>query len=285
MDLGAGRRGVDMGPSAIRYARLEGQLEELGVDVTDLGDVDVPAVETLSLDAAGPSYLAAIRNSCVEIAARLARLDADVFPIVLGGDHSVAMGTVPGAARGRVTGVIWVDAHADLNTPATTPSGNVHGMPLAQLLGDAAGSFTGFPGSDHPVLEEHVAIIGLRSVDPAERARLAGSGVLAMTMKDIDRQGISAVAAKVIERLEGLDRVHVSFDADALDPRFAPGVGTPVAGGLTYREAHLLMELLSDAGIVTSLELVEVNPILDVANETARLMVELAASLLGRRII
>jgi arginase len=242
-------------------------------------------VATLSPAGAGPSYLAAIRDSCIEIATRLSGLDEEIFPIVLGGDHSVAMGTVPGAARGGVTGLVWVDAHADMNTPATTPSGNVHGMPLAQLLGDAADSFPGFPGSGRPVREEHVAIIGLRSVDAAERARLGNSRVLALTMKDIDRQGISAVAAKVIERLGGLGRVHVSFDADALDPRFAPGVGTPVPGGLTYREAHLLMELLSDAGIVTSLELVEVNPILDVANETARLMVELAASLLGRRII
>lgn len=285
MDLGAGRRGVDMGPSAIRYAKLEAQLEALGLEVVDLGDVDVPGVETLPARQAGPSYLSAIRDSCLETAGRLAALDPEIFPIVLGGDHSIAMGAVPGAARGGRTGLIWVDAHADMNTPATTTSGNVHGMPLAQLLGDAADWFTDFPSSDLPVREEQVAIIGLRSVDLAERDRLRDSRILTLTMKDVDRQGISGIAARVIERFEGLERVHVSFDADVLDPRVAPGVGTPVAGGLTYREAHLLMELLSDSGLITSLELVEVNPILDVANGTAALMVELAASLLGKRII
>jgi len=274
-----------MGPSAIRYARLESQLEALGLEVIDLGDVGVPGVETLPASQAGPSYLSAIRDSCLEIAVRLAELEREVFPIVLGGDHSIAMGAVPGAARGERTGLIWVDAHADMNTPVTTTSGNVHGMPLAQLLGDAANWFTDFPASGRPLREDQIAIIGLRSVDPAERERLRDSGILTLTMKDVDRQGISRAATRVIERLEGLDRVHVSFDADVLDPRVAPGVGTPVVGGLTYREAHLLMELLSDAGLVTSLELVEVNPILDVANETATLMVGLAASLLGKRII
>jgi len=288
MDLGAGRRGVDVGPSAIRYARLHEELSALGYEVEDVGDVEVPVVETLKTNGGEPGglhYLEAIRDACGELAARLADLDEDRFPIVLGGDHSISIGSVSGLARRGRTGLIWVDAHADFNTPETSPSGNIHGMPLAALVGLGDGRLTGIGGPGPKVRPQDVVLVGVRSVDPGERELLREAGVVVYTMKEIDRMGVPTVAANVISQMQGLERVHLSFDADVLDPEVAPGVGTPVPGGLSYREAHLLMELLADAGIVTSLDLVEVNPILDERNRTARIVVELAASLLGKKIL
>ncbi|MBI4916724.1 MAG: arginase [Acidobacteria bacterium] len=289
MDLGQGRRGVDMGPSALRCTAFEQAFAEFGVEVQDLGNVPVPVAESLhggDLAAAGGMvFLEAIRSACAETIATLQRLPADVFPIVLGGDHSVAMGSVPGVSRGERIGVIWIDAHTDFNSPESSPSGNIHGMPLAALCGrgDPRLVDLGWPGAK--VRPEDVVIIGVRSVDAGEREQLRRLGVTVHTMKEVDRLGIPRLAEDAVARLKRLSRVHVSLDADVLDPEIAPGVGTPVQGGLTYREAHLLMELLADAGIVTSLDLVEVNPILDRENRTAAMMVELAASLLGKSIL
>ena len=289
MDLGQGRRGVDMGPSALRCTAFEQAFAEFGVEVQDLGDVPVPVAESLHggdpAAVGGMIYLEAIRSACAETIATLQRLPADVFPIVLGGDHSVAMGSIPGVSRGERIGVIWIDAHTDFNSPESSPSGNIHGMPLAALcgLGDPRLVDLGWPGAK--VRPEDVVIIGVRSVDAGEREQLRRLGVTVHTMKEVDRLGIPRLAEDAVARLKRLSRVHVSLDADVLDPEIAPGVGTPVQGGLTYREAHLLMELLADAGIVTSLDLVEVNPILDRENRTAAMMVELAASLLGKSIL
>lgn len=289
MDLGQGRRGVDMGPSALRYTRFEESLAALGYRVEDLGDVDVPVPESLPGGAApgrsGMVYLEAIRQVCEETARRLAEAPADAFPIVLGGDHTVSMGSVTGVSRRRRIGVIWIDAHTDFNTAETSPSGNIHGMPLATLcgFGDRRLIDIGWPGAK--VRPEDVVVIGVRSVDVGERELLRRLGVTVYTMKEVDRLGLPRIAEETVARLTPLPAVHVSLDADVLDPEIGPGVGTPIPGGLTYREAHLLMELLSDAGIATSLDLVEVNPILDRSNRTAEMMVELAASLLGKRIL
>ncbi len=285
MDLGAGRRGVDMGPSALRLARLARSLTELGHRVVDLGNVEVPVPEAVP----NPNtlhYVDAIASTCTATYERLRTLDGDdAFVISLGGDHSVSMGTIPGAAAGRRTGVLWIDAHADLNTPDTSPSGNIHGMPLAHLLGRGDPRLTGVWGGGAALRPEDLVFVGLRSIDEGERVYIRDRGITAYTMKEIDQRGIARVAAEAIERLAHVDRLHISFDADALDPDLAPGVGTPVPGGLSYREAHLLMELLADSGRTTSLDLVEVNPILDSQNRSAAIMVEMAASLLGKKIL
>ena len=313
MDLGAGRRGVDMGPSAIRLAQLAQQLTALGHEVTDLGNVAVPVAESLILETSNPArYLEPIRAVCEEIAARIAALPADVLPIAIGGDHAVAMGTVAGAARrgssrarieggssrARVEegssragakleriGLVWIDAHTDFNTPESSPSGNVHGMPVASLVGLGDQRLIDIGGAGAKVRPEDIVMIGIRSVDLGERELLRGQGAHVYTMKDIDTLGMAVVATKALEDLAEVTRLHVSFDADSLDPSIAPGVGTPVQGGLTYREAHLLMELLADSGKVGSLDIVEVNPVLDRENMTARVVVEMACSLLGKRIV
>ncbi len=284
MDLGAGRRGVDMGPSALRLARLAPTLGELGHRVTDLGNIDAPVPETVP-NPNGLHYPDAIAATCRATYERLLNVDGDDFVIGLGGDHSISMGTVPGVMAGRRTGVVWIDAHADLNTPDTSPSGNVHGMPLAHMLGLGDPRLTGIWGGGAALHPEDIVLVGLRSIDPAERQLIGELGVATFTMKDIDARGMARVAAEAVERLAHVARLHVSFDADALDPDLAPGVGTPVPGGLSYREAHLLMELLSDSGRTTSLDLVEVNPILDVKNRSAAIMVGMAASLLGKKIL
>jgi len=287
MDLGQDRRGVDMGPSAIRYARLEASLADLGYQVTDLGNAEVPIPETVE-KVEEVRHLGEIRSVCARVAERAeAVVSEGLFPIFLGGDHSIAIGTVAGvaAASGGRTGVIWVDAHADFNLPETSPSGNIHGMPLAALTGHGHPDLVNIGGSGASVRAEDVVIIGLRSVDLKERELLREAGVHAYTMKEIDVHGLAAVVRRALRELSHLDRVHVSFDLDVVDPDAAPGVGTPVRGGLTYREAHLLMELINEANIVTSLDIVEVNPILDTRNGTAELAVELVASLMGRRII
>ena len=280
MDLGANRRGVDMGPSALRYARLLEQLEDLGYTVEDLGDVPVSLARASRRRGRGLAYLEEIRAAALVLKERLAALPEGVFPIVLGGDHSLSMGSVAGAARGRRVGVVWADAHADFNTPETSPSGNVHGMPLAVLS-----------GLGHPRLTEvfravdpkDVVLVGVRSLDPGEKRLLKEAGVRVYTMHEVDRLGVARIAEEVLKHLQGLP-LHVSLDADVLDPTLAPGVGTPVPGGLTYREAHLLMEILAESGRVQSLDLVEVNPILDERNRTAEMLVGLALSLLGKRI-
>ena len=289
MDLGQNRRGVDMGPSAIRYARLNATFEDLGYPVTDLGDVQTPVPETVGEEETGDN-LAAIRGVCEQAAEKATHMISNgLFPVFLGGDHSVSIGTVPGVsgvvagASGR-TGVLWLDAHADFNTPETSPSGNVHGMPLAILTG------LGYPelvniGGGTAVRAGDIAIVGLRSVDREERELLGEAGVNVYTMKDVDAYGVASVVRSALRDLSHLDRLHLSFDLDVLDPEVAPGVGTPVRGGLTYREAHLVMELINEAAVVTSLDVVEINPILDSRNGTAELAVELIGSLMGRQII
>jgi len=285
MDLGQNRRGVDMGPSAIRYARLNEALEDLGYPVTDLGNVETPIPETVE-EREDADNVGAIRDVCEETVERAARMVYDgIFPVFLGGDHSISIGTVSGVAKSAgQTGLLWLDAHADFNTPETSPSGNVHGMPLATLTG------RGYPdlvdlGDGAAVRAEDVAVVGLRSVDREEREFLAETGVNVYTMKDVDAYGIASVVRSALKDLSHLDRVHLSFDLDVVDPEVAPGVGTPVRGGLTYREAHLVMELVNEAAVVTSLDVVEINPILDSRNGTAELAVELVESLMGRQII
>ncbi len=286
MDLGQDRRGVDMGPSAIRYARLQSALEELGYPVIDLGNAATPIPEMVEKKGE-LRHLAAVRSVCEEVAGRAeAMISEGLFPIFLGGDHSISIGTVSGIARssGR-TGVIWLDAHADFNVPETSPSGNIHGMPLSALTGRGHPDLVGIGGEGASVRTEDVVILGLRSVDVKERGLILETGIRVYTMKEIDAYGIARVVRRALEALSHLERVHLSFDLDVVDPDVAPGVGTPVRGGLSYREAHLVMELINEAGIVTSLDVVEVNPILDYSNETAELAVELVASLMGRQII
>ena len=285
MDLGAGRRGVDMGPSALRNARLAASLRALGHCVSDLGDIPVPIPETTDKhEESGVIFLDTILNACSAAGQRLATLPEHVFPIAIGGDHSISMGTVTGAAHGQRTGLIWVDAHTDFNTPASSPSGNIHGMPVAHLVGLGDERLAGLGGGWH-VKPENIVMIGIRSVDRRERDLVREHGVTVYTMKEVDQLGMTRIAEETLERLGGLPRVHVSFDTDVLDPSIAPGVGTPVPGGLTYREAHLLMELFCESGRITSMDIVEVNPILDVHNQTAHLMVGMAESLLGKRIL
>ncbi len=285
MDLGQDRRGVDMGPSAIRYARLKSGLEGLGYAVTHLGNVEPPIPE-LARASEEVRHLTAVRDVCAKVAERAGEMvSRGAFPVFLGGDHSISIGTVSGAAGTGRTGVIWLDAHADYNTHETSPSGNIHGMPLAVLNGRGRRELVDIGGVEPSVRPEDVVILGLRSVDVREQELLHRDGIPAYTMKEIDAYGVARVVRQALKRLSHLDRVHLSFDLDVMDPDVAPGVGTPVRGGLTYREAHLIMELINESGMVTSLDVVEVNPILDVQNGTAELAVELVASLMGRRII
>ena len=288
MDLGAGRRGVDMGPSAIRLAKLADTLRGLGHTIDDLGNIEVAVAESVD-DVSGLPYANVIADACRKTYEQLKTLPNEVFPIVLGGDHSIAMGSVAGVVYrpdGTVrTGLIWIDAHTDINTPKTSPSGNIHGMPVAHLLGDGDSRLLDIWGGDAVLRPEDIVYIGIRSVDDDERKILRELGIRVYTMKDIDKRGLGEIVEQTIMQLHHTKRVHVSFDADVLDPAVAPGVGTPVPGGLSYREAHLLMELLADAKIVTSLDLVEVNPILDIQNKTAQIVVEMTASLLGKRIL
>ncbi|WP_096388922.1 arginase [Halopenitus persicus] len=289
-DYGANRRGVDMGPSAIRYAGLADRLAGAGVDPVDGGDLSVPRAEERDPDQeAPPSGTAKFLRESADVCSRLADDVAESLadgetPLVLGGDHSIGIGTLNGAARGADLGAIWFDAHADLNTPETSPSGNVHGMPLAAALG--YGSFAELDWAHAPRFrEENLVLVGLRSVDPAERERIADRGISAYTMSDIDDRGITAVVEEAIETAtDGVDGLHVSLDLDWLDPTEAPGVGTPVRGGATYREAHAAMERVADVGL-RSMELVEVNPTLDSHNETAELATELAASAFGKTVL
>ncbi|MEF8783612.1 MAG: arginase [Haloarculaceae archaeon] len=292
MDLGADRRGVDMGPSAIRYAGLADQLESIGWSCTDGGDIAVPRPEERDPDASQPArgrakFLGETRDVCRELATAVEGTVADgEFPLVLGGDHSIAVGTAAGLTGDRDVGLVWFDAHGDCNTPETTPSGNVHGMSLAAILGK--GQFADSGWADVGIREENVALVGLRALDAGERENLGESAVSTYTMRDIDERGVAAVVRDAVDvATDGADALHVSLDLDWLDPDEAPGVGTPVRGGVSYREAHAALELLHQrAGDdLVALEVVEVNPILDQHNRTAELAVELAASALGKKIL
>jgi arginase len=292
MDLGSGRRGVDMGPSAIRIAGLDGRLQELGHKVIDEGDLAIKNIEVLKVGDLKARYLAEITRASRALANKVARvMRRGHFPLVLGGDHSIAVGTVSGVARWarpfkKRIGILWVDAHSDINTPSTSPSGNIHGMPLAALLGMPPRELGAIGGRFRKVEPANIALVGIRSVDEGERRHLKRLGVNVYTMPDIDRQGIHAIMKKALANVTaGTDLVHVSFDLDSVDPSLAPGVGTPVKGGLDYREAHLIMESIAAAGVMTSLEVVEVNPILDDRNASAVFAVELIQSAFGKKIL
>lgn len=287
MDLGQRRRGVDMGPSALRYAGLDQRLRALGYNVIDSGNLNVPLPENEPPDNSKARHLESIAGVCRDVYTRtLKTLERDEVSIFLGGDHSISIGTVSAMdAHGGNVGVIWVDAHGDFNTPEITPSGNVHGMALATLLGHGPRELTDIGREGAKLRPADVVILGARDIDLRERVALRESGVLVITMREIDEMGMAAAARQALDRLGGLSKIHVSLDMDSLDPMEAPGVGTPVPGGLSYREAHLLMEIFADSGKVGSLDIVEVNPILDDRNRTARLGVELAASLFGQKIL
>jgi arginase len=287
LDLGAGRRGVDMGPSAIRYAGLELRIEQLGRTYVDLGNVQTAVAEAAPVGDERARYLREILLTCGRVADLVAgAYEAGRLPLVLGGDHSVGIGTLGGLARvAGLGGVLWVDAHGDLNRPETSPSGNVHGMVLAAAMGLGGPTFESAGWPIPSVDPSRVALVGVRSLDEGERELLRELNATVFTMSDVDRLGIEHAIRESLERISGPGFVHVSLDMDALDPDVAPGVGTPVRGGLSYREAHLAMELVAESGLVGSLEVVEVNPILDRENETAKLAVELVASALGARIL
>ncbi|MDY0324021.1 MAG: arginase [Candidatus Carbobacillus sp.] len=290
LDLGAGRRGVDMGPSAIRYAGLSERLQTIGHRVQDLGNLSValsPSMTDRSMFNEQPSmhvkWLKEVREANISLYEKLIETHAgDPFPLVLGGDHSIAIGSLAAHRKHKKRlGVIWFDAHGDVNTPETTPSGNIHGMPLAVALGYGEPSLTAIGGSPY-VYPEDVVLIGIRDLDPGEKVFLRKLGIRVFTMHDIDRYGMRRVMEEALDVVtQHTDGVHLSFDLDALDPLYAPGVGTPVAGGVSYREAHLAMEMMAESGVITSADFVEVNPILDVENKTARAAVRLIGSLLG----
>jgi arginase len=287
LDLGAGRRGVDMGPSAIRYAGLNERIRGLGRGCVDWGNVEVPVAEAASVGDERARYLPEIKAVCERVAVLVERACTEgLMPLVLGGDHSVALGSLGGLAQhSQPGGVLWIDAHADLNRPDTSPTGNVHGMVLAAAMGLAGPEFESDAWLLPAVDPARVALIGLRSLDEGEKELLREQRALAFTMSDIDKLGLEQVMAEALAHVAGPGFVHVSLDLDVVDPEQAPGVGTPVRGGLSYREAHLAMELIAESGLAGSLDVVEVNPILDRGNETGELAVELVASSLGARIL
>ena len=292
VDLGAGRRGVDMGPSAIRIADLEPRLEQLGHKVQDVGDLDVMIPETQKVGAGKLRYKTPILATCEELCrAVTGSLEKGRLPLVLGGDHSIAIGSVSGssnhfAKQGESLGLIWFDAHGDANTPETTPSGNIHGMSLAVLLGLGDPDLVGLGGRSPKVQARNTVLIGIRDLDSGERDTLKKVGVTVYTMRDLDERGMRDVVDEAIRLAsDGTAGVHLSFDLDVVDPEDAPGTGTPVWGGITYREAHLAMELMSDRAQIVAIDLVEVNPVLDTQNMTGILAAELAQSVLGKRIL
>jgi len=293
LDLGGGRRGVDMGPSAFRIAGLGERLATLGYTVADKGDLPAPIPETQELRDERKKYIRDIAKVCQKVyQTSLASLDEGAMPIVLGGDHSLGAGSVAAAAdwarktKGLPIGLLWIDAHGDMNTPATSLSGNVHGMPLAALLGPEPAELSKIGTFSPKVLPEHTVLVGIRNLDEREKVAVRDSHVHVFTMKDIDRHGIASIAEQAVSLAgAGTAGIHVSFDLDACDPMIAPGVGTPVRGGLNYREAHMLMEIVADSGLLTSLDLVEVNPILDTQNTPAQLGTELVLSALGMKIL
>ena len=285
MDFGQLHRGVDMGPAAVRYSKLVPRLRSLGLKVEDRGDINVPVRDTLGIDGVS-SYTNEIAQICKDIYQEGKNaISENRFPLFIGGDHSIAIGTVGGVSHESPIGLLWIDAHGDFNTPETSPSGNIHGMPLSILIGDGDDSLVNIGRVGAKIDPENIVLIGIRDLDEKEKQRLNDSDITVFTMRDIDEQGISAVLNKALMKFVHLKKIHVSLDMDALDSVEVPGVGTPVAGGLTYREAHLLMEILSDTGKLASMDLVELNPILDNKNKTASLAVELIVSALGKSII
>lgn len=288
MDLGQQRRGVDMGPSAIRYAGLQARLEAIGWQVRDGGNIAVPVSEEMpageTVNGCPAYHISAVARVAQDVYARMLEcVQADEYAIFLGGDHSISLGSAAGALhRADEVGVIWVDAHADYNTPQTSPSGNVHGMVVSGLTGVGPEILAVGTRRLRP---EHIVMIGVRDLDREERVALRQSGIRVMTMREVDERGMAEVTRDALKHLSSASALHVSFDMDSLEPAVAPGVGTPVPGGLSYREAHLLLEMLADDGRVRSMDIVEVNPILDTANSTARVAVEMAASLFGQRIL
>ena len=293
LDLGQGRRGVDMGPSAVRVAGLGRKLAALGYNVSDLGNIDVPQAESLADPGpANAKYVTQIAESCEKLARIVAdSLIGNHIPLVLGGDHSIAAGTIAGVAdylrnSNQKPGLLWIDAHADINTPESIPSGNVHGMPLACCVGHGPPELVNLLGFAPKVDAANVALVGIRDVDELERGQLKNTGVRAFTMRDIDERGMRDVMKDALAIVSnGTAGFHLSLDLDFVDPEFAPGVGTPVRGGATYREAHLAMEMICDSARMLSMEVVEVNPVIDQFNRTAELAVELILSALGKKIL
>ncbi len=292
VDLGSGRRGVDMGPSALRIAGLESKLTQLGYKVEDTGDINIEIMERQKISNPKLKYLNEILKTSKTLAARVEKtLEQNKFPLCLGGDHSMALGTIAGISshckKNKLTlGVIWIDAHTDMNTDETTPSGNIHGMPLAASMGLGHPALVDFYSFAPKLKPENCAIIAARSIDLEERKNIKKLNPTVYTMSDVDKLGIHRIISRVLKQFkENVDHIHVSFDVDCVDPNFAPGVGTPVPGGLNYREAHLLMEAIAECGCMSSLEVAEVNPILDVKNSSAVFAADLIASSMGQRIL
>ena len=285
VDLGQKQRGVDLGPGALRYADISARLAGLGYEVEDVGNIQVPVRDVLTGER-DQNYLPSILKVC-ELLYQAGRkaIEEDCIPIFMGGDHSLAIGSIGGVTHHQAAGVIWIDAHGDFNTHETTLTGNIHGMCLASLLGLGPNGLVDVGRRGAKLQPADVVMIGIRELDPQEKLRLRSSGIAVYTMRDIDERGIGQVAREALAKLSRLSRLHVSLDLDGLDPIEVPGVGTTSPGGLTYREAQLLMEIIADTGQVTSLDIVEINPILDYRNKTAQVAVELAASLFGKSIM
>lgn len=292
LDLGANIRGANMGPSAIRIAGLHQGLLTLGYSVTDLDDLMVPTRESIAEDVKNQKYLPMIADLCRQVAAKVETcLDEDQHPILLGGDHSIAVGSISGSAayakkHGLRLGVIWIDAHADINTPESSPSGNIHGMPLGALLGEGHPELTEISGAGPKLNPQDVALIGVRNIDEIEKVLVNQSGVSTFTMRHVDEKGIAKIMDEVLSvHLHSCDIIHVSFDLDGVDPLYAPGVSTPVPGGLSYREAHLALEIIADSNKMCACDFVELNPMQDTSHQTAKLCVELIQSVLGKSIV
>jgi len=285
MDLGQSRRGVDMGPSALRYAGLSQRLRKLGHMVEDAGNISVPVRDTLP-ESGGMAFLPAVVQACELMYEQGKKAVAEgTIPLFIGGDHSIAVGTVGGITHNAPSGLLWIDAHSDFNTPESSPSGNIHGMPLAALMGLGHPELVNLGRPGPKLKAADVILIGARDLDLEERRSLKENRIGVYTMREIDERGIAEVVREGLARLKHLHRLHVSLDMDSLDPTDAPGVGTPVPGGISYREAHLVMEILADTGCVSSIDVVEINPILDERNQTAEVAAELMASLLGKAIL
>ena len=292
MDLGASRRGVDMGPSALRVAGLQARIKQLGHQVEDIGNISVKQPEEMSYGEKRAKYLAEIADACKDLAAMVEKtLDETMMPVVLGGDHSIAAGSLSGVAayfkkKEKKIGLIWLDAHGDINTPESSPSGNVHGMPLAAAMGYGAVELVELQGFKPKVEPQNISLVGIRDLDTQEKKLAKKSGVHVFTMRDIDERGMREVMSDALKyAMDDTDGISVSLDMDFVDPSDAPGVGTPVRGGVTYREAHLAMEMIADTEAMVSLEIVEINPVIDEHNRTALLGVELVLSGLGKKIL
>jgi arginase len=292
MDLGASRRGVDMGPSALRVAGLQARIKQLGHQVEDIGNISVKQPEEMSYGEKRAKYLAEIADACKDLGAVVEKsLEENMVPVVLGGDHSIAAGSLSGVAahfkkKEKRIGLLWLDAHGDINTPETSPSGNVHGMPLAAAMGYGAPELVELLGFKPKVEAQNIALVGIRDLDSQEKKLARKSGVHVFTMRDIDERGMREVMSDALKyAMDDTDGISVSLDMDFVDPSDAPGVGTPVRGGVTYREAHLAMEMIADSEAMVSLEIVEINPVIDEHNRTALLGVELVLSGLGKKIL